>query len=157
MIFVTLGTQDKQFKRLLDLIENSHIDDEIIVQAGFTNYSSKKMKIYSYLEKPIFEKYIYEADLIISHAGVGTIVSSLKRGQKVLAVPRLSKYGEHHNDHQLQIADAYYQKGYIEVLKEGEDIDEKIKSMKNFKPKKFVTNNEVFVNKLKDYIMLEEN
>lgn len=157
MIFVTLGTQDKQFKRLLDLIENSHIEDEIIVQAGYTKYSSNKMKIYDYLEKSLFEKYIYEADLVISHAGVGTIVSSLKRGQKVLAVPRLAKYGEHHNDHQLQIADAYYQKGYIEVLKDGEDIDEKLKMMKKFKPKKFVANNEIFVNKLKDYIMLKEN
>ena len=154
MIFVTLGTQDKQFKRLLDLIENSHIDDEIIVQAGFTKYSSNKMKIYDYLEKSLFEKYIYDADLIISHAGVGTLVSSLKRGKKVLAVPRLAKYGEHHNDHQLQIADAYYQKGYIEVLKENEDIDKKLKEMKDFKPKKFVANNEIFVNKLKDYIML---
>lgn len=154
MIFVTLGTQDKQFKRLLDLIENSKINDEIIVQAGYTTYTSKKMKIYDYLDKPIFEKYIYEADFIICHAGVGTIVSSLKRGQKVLAVPRLEKYGEHHNDHQLQIADAYYQKGYIMVLQDGEDLDEKLKELKKFKPKKFIANNEIFVNKLKDYIML---
>ena len=155
MIFVTLGTQDKPYTRILDYLENSNIDDEIIVQAGFTDYESKKMKVFKYLDKEDFDRYLSEADYIIAHAGVGTIVNSLNMGKKVLAVPRLAKYGEHHNDHQLQIAEAYYQKGYILVMNEGDNIDDKFVELKNFVPNKFVSNNETFVNKLKDYIMLE--
>ena len=154
MIFVTLGTQDKPFKRLLDYLENSDINDEIIVQNGFTEYESNKLKLFKYLDKDDFDNYLKKADLIICHAGVGTIVNCLKNDKKVLAVPRLSKYGEHQNDHQLQIANAYFQKGYILVMNDNVDFDEKIAELRKFEPKKFVSNNEIFVNKLKKYIML---
>ena len=154
MIFVTLGTQDKPFKRLLDYLENSDINDEIIVQNGFTEYESNKLKLFKYLDKDDFDNYLKKADLIICHAGVGTIVNCLKNDKKVLAVPRLSKYGEHQNDHQLQIANAYFQKGYILVMDDNDDFDEKIAELRKFEAKKFVSNNEIFVNKLKKYIML---
>ena len=154
MIFVTLGTQDKPFKRLLDYLEHSNIDDEIVVQNGFTEYKSNKLKLFKYLDKDKFNEYLKKADFVICHAGVGTIVNCLKDGKKVLTVPRLAKYGEHQNDHQLQIANAYYQKGYILVMNDGDDFDKKIEELKHFEPKTFVSNNEIFVNKLKKYIML---
>ena len=154
MIFVTLGTQDKPFKRLLDYLEHSNIDDEIVVQNGFTEYKSNKLKLFKYLDKDKFDEYLNKADFVICHAGVGTIVNCLKDGKKVLTVPRLAKYGEHQNDHQLQIANAYYQKGYILVMNDGDDFDKKIEELKRFEPKTFVSNNEIFVNKLKKYIML---
>ena len=153
MIFVTLGTQDKPFKRILDLLENSDIDDEIIVQSGYTDYDSKRMKILKYVPKDEFHDYLKKADYIICHAGVGTILSALDLNKKILAVPRLAKYGEHVNDHQLQIADAYIQKGYILVLSENDDLKEKLTELKDFVPEPFVSNNENFVRKLKDYIM----
>ncbi|MBR0461745.1 MAG: hypothetical protein IJJ00_03405 [Erysipelotrichaceae bacterium] len=155
MIFVSLGTQDKPFKRLLDLLENSSIEDEMIVQAGYTDYESRKMKVLKYIDKPQFDEYLKKADCVICHGGVGTIVSALSFGKKVLVVPRLAKYGEHHNDHQLQIAEAYRQKGYILVMSENDDINEKIKELKTFEPKVFVSNNKEFVQKLKDYIISE--
>ncbi|MDO4500000.1 MAG: PssE/Cps14G family polysaccharide biosynthesis glycosyltransferase [Erysipelotrichaceae bacterium] len=153
MIFVSLGTQDKPFKRLCDYLEHSDIDDEIIVQSGFTDYQSDKLKVFKYIEKADFERYLNEADYVICHAGVGTIVNCLKLNKKILTVPRLSKYGEHQNDHQLQIAEAYRQKGYILVMQDGEDFKEKFEELKKFQPKQFISNNEVFVNKLKNYIM----
>lgn len=154
MIFVSLGTQDKPFVRLLDYLEHSNIKDKIIVQAGFTDYESKKFEIHKYLDKDDFDKYIDEADLVICHGGVGTIVSCLNKNKKVLAVPRLSKYKEHQNDHQLQIVKAYYQKGYLVMMNDGDDFDDKVMVALNFKPKKFVSNNDLFVKKLKEYIML---
>lgn len=154
MIFVSLGTQDKPFVRLLDYLEHSNIKDKIIVQAGFTDYESKKFEIHKYLDKDDFDKYINEADLVICHGGVGTIVSCLNKNKKVLAVPRLSKYKEHQNDHQLQIVNAYYQKGYLVMMNDGDDFDDKVREALNFKSKKFVSNNDLFVKKLKEYIML---
>lgn len=153
MIFVSLGTQDKPFKRLLDYIENSNIDDEIIVQSGFTDYDSKKFKLVQYLNKDEFDNMIDKADYVICHAGVGTIITSISKGKKVLAVPRLYKYGEHQNDHQLQIADAYTKKGYILEMLENDDFNEKVKELKEFIPNKFVSNNKAFIEKLKNYII----
>ena len=96
---------------------------------------------------------IDKADYVICHAGVGTIITSISKGKKVLAVPRLYKYGEHQNDHQLQIADAYTKKGYILEMLENDDFNEKVKELKEFIPNKFVSNNKAFIEKLKNYII----
>ena len=154
MIFVTLGTQDKPFVRLLDILEHSSLTDEIIVQAGYTDYQSKKMKIYKYLDKDDFERYMEEADIVIAHAGVGTILSALNKHKKVLVVPRLAKLGEHTNDHQLQIAEAFSKQNYIMELLADDDFEEVFKRLMNFKPQEFNSNNSLFVSKLRDYLEL---
>ena len=99
MVFVVLGTNDKGFPRLLNAIEhqieNGTIKEEVIVQAGKTKYHSKYMKLYDMMSIEDFHKYIEEADYIITHGGVGSILDSLKLGKKIIAVPRLKKYKEH--------------------------------------------------------------
>ena len=96
MIFVTLGTQDKKFKRLLNdiqqEIDKGNIKDQVIVQAGFTKYESKDMKIFDLLDKDEFEEYMKKCDLLITHGGVGSILTGLKNNKKVIACPRLAKY-----------------------------------------------------------------
>ena len=88
-----LGTQNNSFKRLLKeldkLKENKVIKDKIIVQAGYTKYKSDNMEIFDFIDKDKLEEYQSEADLIITHGGVGSIVSSIKKGKKVIAIPRL--------------------------------------------------------------------
>jgi len=152
MIFVTLGTQDKEFKRMLDIIEHSCIDDEIVVQAGFTHYESTKMKVYKYLDKDEFNRCLKESSLVIGHGGVGTIMACLKLNKKMIVIPRLSKYGEHQNDHQLQITKTFSDEGYILGYKEGDNFDELYKKSQGFKPKEYKFNNSNIVNKLADYI-----
>ena len=153
MIFVTLGTQDKSFKRLLDkvseCIDLGLIKDEVIVQAGCTNYPSDKMKIFDYLDKSEMEKYIKKAKYIITHGGVGTIINCLDLNKKVIAVARLKEYGEHHNDHQLEIINEFSNDGYII---NGEDLSNAIKKVDLFKPKKYVSNNKNFVKLITNYI-----
>ena len=82
MILVVLGTQDKQFDRLLkavdEEIELGNIKDRVVVQAGYTKYKSKNMEIFDLLPGPEFEKLMDEANLIITHGGVGTILSAIK-------------------------------------------------------------------------------
>ena len=104
MILVMLGTQNNSFHRLLEeidkLINQGVIKDKVIVQSGHTKYSSKNMEIIDFMSQEELEKLQSEADLIITHGGVGSIISSLKMGKKVIAVPRLHEYHEHVNDHQ---------------------------------------------------------
>ena len=145
MILVTLGTQKEQFTRLLDCIEKSKIKDEIIVQAGYTKYDSKKMKIFDFISYDEMEKYIDRCDLVITHAGTGSVLTPLKKGKKVIICPRLAKYHEHVDDHQVELAEVFSGEGYVLLLDENGNLDELINKIKNFKPKKYQSNTDNFI------------
>lgn len=156
MIFVTVGTQDKPFTRLLDLIQKA-IDDGVIkedvfVQAGYTKYKSNDMKIFDLVSQDEYEKKIKDCDLLITHGGVGNILTGLKYGKKIIAVPRLAQFGEHTNDHQIQIVSKFALEGYILKCDFDDDFEEIIKKGKVFKPKKYKFNNAFFCKCLKDEI-----
>lgn len=152
MILVTLGTQKQSFIRLLDMIENSNIKEEIIVQAGHTKYSSEKMKIFDFIPYEKLNELTDKADIIITHGGTGSIVTPLKKGKKVIAVPRLAKYGEHVDDHQVQIVDVFSEMGYIIKLNENDNLNSILKKIKKQKMVPFKSNNENFIKHLKKEI-----
>lgn len=145
MILVMLGTQNNSFHRLLEeidkLVKKGIINDEIIVQAGYTKYNSKNMKILGLMPKEELEKYQEKADLIITHGGVGSIISSIEKGKKVIAVPRLHEYQEHVNDHQIEIVEKYSNENLIIGCKQVSDLEKAIKKVKKFTPKKFERSN----------------
>lgn len=151
MILVTLGTQDKQFYRILEALEDKldkHlIDDEVVVQAGCSaDFKSKYMKIFDLIPMDEFDEMIKKCDLLITHGGVGSIITGLKNNKKVIAAARLSKYNEHVNDHQLQIIDNFSREGYILKLDNFDDVDRLIKESSKFKPKKFKSNTDNMIN-----------
>ena len=82
MIFVTLGTQDKKFRRLLDAVEKININEKIVAQIGSTEFESKKMEIHKFMTIDEFNKNMEDARIIITHAGVGTIILGLKLHKK---------------------------------------------------------------------------
>lgn len=152
MILVTLGTQKQEFTRLLDYIEKSNINDEIIVQCGNTKYKSKKMKLFDFISYDEMEKYIKKADLIITHGGTGSIIGPLKKGKKVIACSRQKEYGEHVDNHQEEIVDILSEEGYILKLDDDIKLDDLIKKIESFKPKKFNSNSKKFIEKLHNKI-----
>lgn len=156
MILVTLGTQDKNFVRLLEkidqLINNGLIKDKAIVQAGFTKYNSENMEIFDLIPQDEFNDLMDKADIIITHGGVGNIISALEKNKKVIAVPRLAKYGEHINDHQTQIIAKFNALGYIIGLQDVDELDDAVKQIKKFKPKKFVHDNSKMLNLVSELI-----
>ncbi len=156
MILVTLGTQDKDFSRLLKVLdkekENGHIKDKIIVQSGNTKYESDNMEIFDFVSNKKLNELIEESRLIITHGGVGSILSALKKNKKVIAASRLAKYKEHHNDHQKQIVKEFAKRGYILELKDFNKIDKVLEKSKTFKPKKYTSNTKNMVNMIDNYI-----
>lgn len=157
MILVTLGTQDKPFTRLLDVvqkqIDNGNIKDEVYVQAGCTKYASKDMHIFDLLPIDEFDKLMTKADLIITHGGVGNITGALKKGKKIIVAPRLSKYKEHINDHQKQITDSFSKDGYVLALNDDfSNFEELLKEIKDFKPKTFKSNTDNMIKLVEELI-----
>lgn len=156
MILVMLGTQNNSFHRLLEEIDNlikkEIITDEVIVQAGYTKYESKNMKIFSLVPLEELEKLIEKADLVITHGGVGSIILALKKGKKVISVPRLHKYQEHVNDHQKEIVETFDEKGYIIGTQNVENLEKAIERSKDFIPEKYQSNNKKMLNIIENFI-----
>lgn len=134
MIFICTGTQIYQFNRLLskidDLIEDGSIDEMVFAQTGASTYIPRSYAYKEFLSHEEFEQQLDCADLVISHAGTGSLIGSLKKGKNVIAVPRLSEFKEHIDNHQLQIADVLELEGYIRVVKEIESLGDVISDAK---------------------------
>ena len=157
MILVLLGTQNNSFHRLLEemqrCIDDGIINEDVFVQAGGTKFESKDMRIFDLIPYEDLEELIDKADIVITHGGVGSIIMCLKKKKKVIAVPRLSKYGEHVNDHQLQIVDNFDKEGYIKGVVNLELLGKVLQEMKeNFVPKEFVSNTDNIIKIVEDFI-----
>lgn len=152
MVLVTLGTQKQPFTRLLEYIDNSRLDGEIVVQAGHTKYNSKKMEIFDFIDYDKMDEYVKKADLIITHGGTGSVIGPLKLGKKIIGCARLSKYGEHVDDHQTELVDAFADEGYILEIKDGDNLDDVLHKLGEFRPRKYESNTQNFIQKLRDEI-----
>ncbi len=156
MIFVTIGTQDKDFSRLLKAIdreiEKGTIKEKVIVQAGYTKYESKNMEIRDLIPTDEFNELIDESSLVITHGGVGNILSAIQRGKTVIAAARLKKFKEHTNDHQRQIIGEFAKQGYILELRDFNKLGKMIEKSKTFKANKFKSNTKNMINLIENYI-----
>lgn len=107
-IFITLGSQKFQFNRLLkavdELCEKGTVDaEDVFAQIGYSDYVPQKYNYKTFFDRDEFSNEMEKADIVITHGGTGAIIGAVKKGKKVIAVPRLAKYGEHVDDHQLQL------------------------------------------------------
>lgn len=156
MILVILGTQNMPFDRLLKAIDNQikigNIKDEVIVQAGSTKFESQNMEIFDLIPSNKFDELLKKADLIISHAGVGSILGGITLNKKMIIAARDKKYGEHVNNHQFEILDQFENDGYILGLHDFDTLDILLKQVKTFNPKKYVSNQNYIISKIEEFI-----
>src|SRR5215203_1840996 len=113
MIFLTIGTQEP-FDRLLKAIDEiaPMLNTEIIAQVSKSTYVARNFKTFAFVSPIEFKTYFNQADLIVSHAGMGTIISALEGEKPILIMPRLARYREHRNDHQLATAAVFEKLNY---------------------------------------------
>ncbi len=127
MIFVAVGTQKFPLNRLLrhidEMINKGIINEDVFAQTGHSDYQPMHYLFKPFLSKEEFEDKITECDILITHSGVGTIMSGIKNEKKIIVYPRLSKYGEHVDDHQLEIAKSFAEKNFVLICGENEDLE----------------------------------
>ena len=108
MIFVTVGTHEQSFERLIkkldELVASGEITDDVIIQKGYTDYEPKHCKAQAFIPAQEMATYMQNADLVISHGGPATYMAAVAKDKPTLVIPRLSKFSEHVNDHQLDFA-----------------------------------------------------
>lgn len=125
---------------------------KLLFRAGFTKYRSENMKIFDLIPSDQYKDYVDRADLIITHGGAGSIIQSIRLGKKVIAVPRLQKYSEHVNDHQLEIVKAFKNKGYIIGINDVSELKEALLNVDSFKPIEFKGNTDKMINIISEFI-----
>ena len=144
MIFITVGSQKFQFNRLLKevdrLVKEKKITEEVFAQIGYSDYKPKEYKYKEFLDRDEFSNIMSKCDKVITHGGTGAIIGAVKQEKKVIAVPRLKAFGEHVDDHQLQI---------ISELEELEDV---INTIGNCELNKYVSNTDVIIESIEEFI-----
>lgn len=124
MIFVTMGTQIPfdRFLRMLDEVAPLMNGEKIVAQTITDKYIPQNFKTVGFIAPDAFNDYISRARIIVSHAGMGSIISALDAGKPIVVVPRIAALGEHRNEHQLATADALEKLGYIHVARNTDEL-----------------------------------
>ena len=161
MIFVCAGSRGYQFDRLFReidrLVEEAIITDTVFGQIGKSNYFPKNYRYSRYLDNNEFIRYQKEADIIVSHGGTGALISALKLGKQVVAVPRLKAYGEHIDDHQLQVSRALEETGYLRVVRDIKYLAEALRLAKEEPIRKIYARPSHVVDLIDEFIQAQRN
>lgn len=156
LIFVTLGSQKFQFDRLLksidQLVADAVIQDTVFAQTGYSYYKPQHYRYQQFLNQTEFAEAEGSAEIIITHGGTGAIIGGVKKGKKVIAVPRLKRYGEHVDDHQLQIIQQFEEVGFIIPCYDPLDLPECLKKAETFQTICYVSNTENFVRDVEQFL-----
>jgi UDP-N-acetylglucosamine transferase subunit ALG13 len=105
-VFVTVGTQ-VPFDRLIMAVDEwaaSHTEMHIFAQIGESSFRPEHIEFVTMLEPPEFRRRALWSDVLVAHAGMGSILTALQYGKPILVMPRQSRLKEHRNDHQLATA-----------------------------------------------------
>lgn len=160
MIFVTVGTHEQPFDRLLKCIDKMVVDgkikEEVIVQKGYTDFELKHCKEYKLIGYDEMQKYIQEARMVITHGGPASFIAPLSIGKIPIVVPRKKEYNEHVNNHQLDFAKQVEKRMKNIIVAEDEEeledaiinYDDKIKKLNS----NMISNNKKFIERLNESI-----
>lgn len=134
MIFVTVGTHEQPFNRLLkkmdELVADGTIKEKVIIQTGFSTYHLQHCEAHKMIPFDKMQRIIKKARIVITHGGPSSFIEVLQFGKIPIVVPRQAKYHEHVNDHQVEFTRliATRMKNIIPVY----DIDQLTKRIKNY-------------------------
>lgn len=159
MIFITLGSQKFQFNRILKevdkLIDEGVIQDSVFAQIGNSDYEPVNYPFKRFLSRDEFAKFQSECTIVITHGGTGAIIGALRKGKKVIAVPRLAKYGEHVDDHQLQILHQFDEMHLIESCYDIDKLEDSYRRLLTTEYKKYVSNTKAVIGSI-DRVILDD-
>lgn len=124
MIFVTVGTSSWNFTRLIKEMDRiaEEVNEEVIIQIGYDKYEPKNAKYFRTTTKEEMERLYESARIIVSHAGIGTIISAIKHNKPIIVIPRRMEYGENFDNHQVDTARELEREGIVKVVWDIEGI-----------------------------------
>jgi exopolysaccharide biosynthesis glucuronosyltransferase PssE len=137
LIFVTVGSMfpfDRLIRSMDLLVASGELKDEVRSQIGSGAYEPRAMPFQRFMDKAEFDALLERAEMIVSHAGIGSIATALRLGKPMLVVPRRGRLGEHVNDHQVATARKYEELGHVLAAYDENDILRMIEGLRRFRP-----------------------
>ena len=152
MIFVTVGTHEQPFNRLIkkmdDFVREEKITEEVYMQIGYSSYIPKHTQYSKVIGYKEMNKLMLKSDIIITHGGPSTYMQVIQMGKVPVVVPRQLKFEEHVNDHQLLVTKKVLEKGYPLIMcQDVENILIDMEKVKKMKSHSKITNNDEFLKK----------
>jgi UDP-N-acetylglucosamine transferase subunit ALG13 len=142
MIYVTVGTMHLDFPRLIRAADRYALqtEEEVIIQIGMGNIIPTAATLFDFKPRNEILDIQREARIIVTHAGIGSVIDALQMEKPLIVVPRLKKFGEHNTDHQLELARAIHKRGWGVSMEDIDDLtgrlDDPPPAYKNYQPAK---------------------
>lgn len=156
MIFITLGSQKFQFNRLLkkidQLIVEGVIKEDVYAQIGYSDYKPLYFKYSEFIDRDKFSDFMKKSDIVITHGGTGAIITAVKYDKKVIAIPRLVRYGEHVDNHQLQLISQFENLNLIYACKDCDEITSALEAVRSKDFNNYVSNTNKYIESIDKYI-----
>ncbi|MEE8484226.1 MAG: glycosyltransferase [Nitrospinota bacterium] len=133
MIYVTVGNHDQPFDRLVKAMDAlaGKLGMEAVIQKGVSAYAPQNARWKDFYAFDESETFFKNADAVVGHAGIGTVISARKWNTPLVICPRRKLFGEHFNDHQMEISQELIKnpRPLVEVAMEVEEIEDKLASL----------------------------
>ena len=156
MIFVIVGSQKFPFERLIREMDRLKgegiIQDRVVAQIGVCPFEPEHLEWRRFMDKEDFDRHIAECDLLVTHAGEGSIMTGLIKQRRVIAVPRYERLGEHVSDHQLEIARALAKQQCIVNVEDIAGLERAILDIDSIELKPYVSGNDSIIQTIRDFI-----
>jgi len=125
LVFATVGAT-LPFDRLVKMVAQAKHDgampERLLIQCGVGGLSPEGLEVVETLPFDEVQKVLDDASIVICHGGTGSLVTALSKGCHVIATPRLAALGEHYDDHQAEITQAFERRGFIQVANDADEL-----------------------------------
>lgn len=142
--FVSIGNAKQHFSRLLNAVEKNIVllPKPILIQRGHTPFESTQCDVVDFVNMDQFSSIVQQAEVLIFHAGAGSVLHAIKAGKLPIIMPRSMSLNEHVNDHQFQLASLLHAEGKALMIKTSEECRQAIEALRL--NKKIQTNNQSY-------------
>jgi UDP-N-acetylglucosamine transferase subunit ALG13 len=118
VIFVTVGTNEARFDRLLKALEDLPANTDLFVQHGPSPIRPRGATCTDYIGFDEMVERVRQAQIVVTHAGVGSVLTALLNGTRPIVVPRLQRFGEAVDDHQLEFGRRAREAGFVTLVED---------------------------------------
>lgn len=133
LLLATVGAT-LPFDRLVDSVAEAHaageIPETVIVQTGVGGRRPAGMDVHETLPFDRVQEILKDASIVVCHGGTGSLITALRQGCHVIALPRLYALGEHYDDHQLEITEAFEARGLVQVARSVEELRQALREVR---------------------------
>ena len=158
-IFVTVGSGKIPFNRLIEkvdiAIERGTMPFPVFAQTGAATYQPKHFLYTPYLPKEQFDEKVRNCEVLVTHGGVGSIMSAIYEGKPVVVCPRLGTMGENVDDHQIEIAETFVRENLVMICRDEDDLGEIVERSRNHKFEQYKSGNQYAVQLINRFLQRE--